>query len=283
MASPTHRFWIIIIKRHRCQLERYLCLSVGRASWCVWGGINHLCRSSDLTVKHGGWHQHPRHRPPCVHLCEPQWPLRFWPTRSFTGGQTSDGQVSSRVQNDPVDDLWSDVPWADIAPLARGGTAVWLHGGCVSSRFAYVFHLALWKIFLIEAPFISHGTRKNCSAWKRKKLWACCGKISDQRNSWGRNMMRRRVRNILFIPCFMEHSGLMGRLALLHVRGVGFLRCLWAIEPFLFVYKVLLASESAAHKQDVLISASVEFAGGGDEMNVSFLLNFKNFRKPRLT
>lgn len=156
-----------------------------------------------------------------------------WTTHSSPSVQKITGQIPSCVLNDPVEDMWSDVLWADMVKLAQNGTTAWLHSKCCFSSFANVFHLALQKTYLIEVPFLSCGTQKNGSVWKQKKLWVWCGKISDQRNSSGRNMIRRGVVNI---SCFIEHGGLMRILAeaLLRVRGVGFLRCLWAPEQFFF-------------------------------------------------
>lgn len=137
-----------------------------------------------------------------------------WTTHSSTSVQTFAGQVSSCVVNDPVDDMWSDVMWADMAKLAQSGTAVWLHSKCCFSSFANVFHLALQKIFLIESPFfvVELGKKKKGSLWIQKKFWVWCGKISDQRNSSGRNMIRRGVVNIFF-SSFIVHDSLMWILA----------------------------------------------------------------------
>lgn len=141
---------------------------VDEASRCCCGRIDHLDRRSNLTVKHAGWHQY-LHGTVWYHIAS----LNGWPSLDnalVNSVQIYAGHVPSCVLNDPVDDMWSDVQWADMAKLAQRATTVWQRGKCCFSSFAYVFHLALQKIFdwsfvlfLVEPRKVAHCEYKRNS------------------------------------------------------------------------------------------------------------------------
>lgn len=95
-----------------------------------------------------------------------QKPRRLASSHSSVGIQTLTGQVSSYVLNDPVDDMWCDVLWADMAKLARGAPVAWQRAGCCFCSPANVSHRALqktldWSFFLSRGELALRGYKRN--------------------------------------------------------------------------------------------------------------------------
>lgn len=94
-------------------------LRLDESSKCYGGRKRNSCRSSNLTVNHEGWRQWLWHM--VISHCKSQW---LAPLKSATNVHRVLGQVSSCVLNDPVDDMWCDVLWVDMAKLTQNATTV---------------------------------------------------------------------------------------------------------------------------------------------------------------
>lgn len=125
---------ILILTKPFIYLFLYQITCFGDTSKCSGVGKQyHLDRRSNLTVKQELLHQIMSHR-------KPERPDQ---THTWTNIYAFTNRVSSCTLNDPVDDMWCDVLWADMAKLVKSSTTVWQHSKCCFCSFAHGFHLAL--------------------------------------------------------------------------------------------------------------------------------------------
>lgn len=136
VIMTTHH--ILILTKPFISVFLYLLTCFGDTSKCC--GVeqkDHLDRRSNLTVKHPGWKQELLQ---IISHRKPEW---LDQAHSWNNIYAFAHQVSSCTLNDPVDDMWCDVLWADVAKLVKSSTTVWQHSKCCFCSFAHGFHLAL--------------------------------------------------------------------------------------------------------------------------------------------